>query len=90
MNLDEKIRESMKDVVIPLPVSEIYAFGVSLFIWKEAKFEIDICETEPYQPDGSVPMLFFRFAWFELVFQNKTIYKFFYKRKLGYEPRGLE
>lgn len=71
------------------PIFSFHLFGVTFFMWKTFEFEIDALDTAPYAPNGEIPMLFFRFAWFELIFENKYLYKKIFKMKYKYEPEGL-
>lgn len=85
--LEEKIRK----IDIPIPIYDTQIFGLSIWIWKEFhKPELEIVETYPYEPDGTTPLIFARCGWVELVFENKMLYKFLYKRKHGYYPMALE
>lgn len=73
------------DIKNSIPILHFSLFGLSFLIWKDFKFLIEFCETEPYTPNGDIPLIFVQFGWLALVFENKMIYKFMYKRKYGYE-----
>jgi len=64
--------------------------GITLFVWKKFILEKGIITTEPYTWDGDYPIIYFRLGWLELMFENKRLYKFLYKREYGFCPRGLE
>ena len=90
MNIDDKIKQYMDGVKVPTTIFEYHKFGVSLFVWKLPEFYVDVIETEPYQLDGSVPLLMIKIGFVELMFENKLLYKIIYKRKNGFTPMGLE
>ena len=88
MKLDD-LNKEIKKVDIPVPLGVFDFLGVSVFIWKKPEVHLELVETWPYAPDGDVPMLMVQFAWFEIMFYSKPLYRFFYKRKYGRNPSGL-
>ncbi len=90
MNLDQQIRESISNIEIPLPVYDFSIGPVSIMIWKKFEFHLEICETEPYAPDGEVPLIMLKMGWIEFLFYSKVLFKLIYKKRHGYLPRGLE
>lgn len=69
-----------------LPVWSAHAFGVSFSIYRKAELSIEPLETEPYQFDGSIPLIFIRVAWFEWMLENKWLYTKLYVKKFGRIP----
>lgn len=90
MNLDEQIKNSVANVTIPTPSYEFSIWGLSVFVWNKFEFSLEICETEPYAPDGEVPLIMVRTGWLEFLFYSKLLFKLIYKKRHGYSPRGLE
>ncbi len=89
--ISEKLREYEATLPPPEEPAYVYTKGPTLiFFFTKFKFELDICETEPYAPDGDAPFIFVRIGWVEFMFESKTLYKLIYKRRHGYEPWGLE
>lgn len=74
--------------VLEFPLIDFSIWRVSVFIWKSFKFDLDICETFPYQPDGTIPLIFFRIGWVEFMFENYFLYKKLYRRKYKFDPAG--
>ena len=83
MNLDEKIRKDMEEVIIECPILDFYIFGTSFLFYRKPELFFDICETHPYAPDGDIPLIFIRLGWLEIIFESKWIYKKVYKRRYG-------
>lgn len=90
MNLDEQIKEHVSKIDFPLPVYEFSILGLSVMVWKKFEFSLEICETEPYAPDGDVPLIMLKTGWTEFLFYSKPLFKLIYKKRHGYSPRGLE
>lgn len=90
MNLDEQIKESISKIEFPIPAYEFSVGPLSVFVWNKFEFSLEICETEPYAPDGDVPLIMLKMGWIEFLFYSKTLFKLIYKKRHGYLPRGLE
>lgn len=78
------------DLDCPKFIYDFHFFGLSFLIWKQFKFEIDICETYPYAQDGEVPLIFITIGCLDIIFENKWLYKKIYNRRHGFNPIGLE
>lgn len=88
--LDQIVEQELnriKDDFVPLFYKDF--LGLSLMVWNKPELHADYCATEPYDRDGSVPLVFVQVAWFELMFYNRTIYNYLYKRDRGYLPEVL-
>lgn len=87
--IEEKIKNSEP---MPLPIFDLQLLGLSIFVWRrfDKWVEVELVETFPYEPDGQTPLIFVRFAWLELAFENKWLYGKLYYRKHKFYPRGLE
>ena len=72
------------------PLLQLDTSLVSVYIWKKPKISIEALETQPYEFDGSIPMVFIQMGWLEFIVTNKWLYKKVYTRKYGYCPQGLE
>lgn len=84
----KEIDKNIKSEWAP-PVFDFYIFGLSILIWKKFEFQLDVCETMPYQADGSVPLIFWQIGWVQFIFECKWIYKNIYIYKNKREPEGL-
>ena len=69
-----------------LPLWHVHALGLSFAVYRKAELSIEPLETEPYQFDGSIPLIFVRVAWFEWMFENKWLYTKIYVKKFGRIP----
>lgn len=90
-NTETDIWKDLKDNmnhILEFPLVDFSIWRVSVFIWKSFKFDLDICETFPYQPDGTIPLIFFRIGWVEFMFENYFLYKKLYRRKYKFDPAG--
>lgn len=90
MSLDKQIKDHIKNIDIPKPLSIFSIFDISVFIWKKPEFHIELVETWPYELDGQTPLIFAQFAFIEIAFFSERLYKFLYRRKHGFNPMGLE
>lgn len=72
------------------PLYSHYFFGLYFLIHAKPELYFTALETEPYTPNGDIPVVFIQIAWFEFIFNNLFLYKIFYKREHGYLPDGLE
>ena len=86
--LDEEMKKLLSEM--EFPIAEFAIFGLFIWVWKKPQLYIEVMETEPYQFDGEMPTVCLKIAWFEFWFDNKTLYKYLYRRKWGFNPRGLE
>lgn len=87
---DEEIQKYIDKIDFPSPIVGFTLFGITFFMWSRPEFYFELIETEPYALDGSMPSIMVHLAWFEFIFESKTLYRFFYKRKYGEEPAGME
>jgi len=88
MNLDEKIKESIKkmeNMDFAIPFFNISIFNVHFSLYKIREMYLDFCETNPYRPDGEIPLIFLRMGHLEIVFESKKLYKYLYKKKYNEE-----
>lgn len=83
MNKLDEILADLPKIEPICPLFDFTIFGITFILWKKWENYIDLCETFPYEPDGSVPLLFIRFTFFELIFYNKWLYKKIYKNRYG-------
>lgn len=92
MDIDKIINTSLKDLEIidNMPVLDFHIFGISFFIEKIPSYNIELIETYPYELDGETPILIINFWYFSVLFANKWLYKLVYRKKYGYNPKGLE
>lgn len=91
---EEKLWEGLEEVFkdkddLPSPIYDFQISGLSILIWKEFRFGVELLETYPYKEDGEVPMLFILIGPIELIFENKWIYRYLYKRKYKHDPTGI-
>lgn len=80
-NLDEKIKNAIEDVEIPLPILNFQVLGVMFSIYKRLEFGISFLETFPYKADGDIPLIFLNIGFAEIMFESKRVYKYLYKLK---------
>lgn len=85
MSLDQQIKDSIKDIDFPIPLFDFSILNVSFLMWKKPEFHILALETRPYEPDGTTPLIMVQFAFFELLFYNKTLHRLIYRLKNGYD-----
>ena len=86
-SIDEKISEEILDIDFDniIPLFDFHIFGVLFSIHKRFEFGIEALETFPYRADGEVPIIFLDIGFLSLTFENKSIYKYLYKKKYGEE-----
>ena len=60
-------------------------WGINLSVYRKPELYLELCETRPYAPDGTSPLIFMKLGIFHIMFENKRIYNYLYKRKFGCE-----
>lgn len=61
----------------PYPIKDISIFGITILIWKQSQgFTVELLETEPYEKNGTYPLIFAKLWYIEVMFCNKLLYKF--------------
>ena len=80
----------LENVVTPTPLWYGDVLNLSFFIWSKPELNVEVCETEPYERDGSIPLIFLQIGWLEVMFYNHRLYNFLYNRKYGYLPEILK
>lgn len=89
MNMDKLMKDFVDKTIIPTPKYMFNILNISFFIWDYKEYRIELVETYPYELDGQTPMLMIQIGTVEFMFYSKVLYKFIYKRKYGFLPRGL-
>lgn len=85
--MEKAAKEAITD--FPVPLYDAQIFGVSFFVNRRLDFGLFLVETEPYELDGTTPLIVVQFLWFEFIFENKRLYKYLYNKKYGFNPLGL-
>lgn len=80
-NLDEILKKEVSTIDIDLPLFSIDILSSTVFTWRRWEVYVDFLETNPYRPDGDVPMVFIRLGFLEISLYSKKLYKFLYKKK---------
>lgn len=83
-DIDQILRE-IDCTDIDTPIFDFYILGINFSLWKTPELSVTLCETSPYAPDGEVPLIFIRLAYLEIMFYNKPLYNYIYKKKYGWE-----
>lgn len=88
-SFDKKTQEYLDENPIQPPLFHVSIGGVSIFINKSLQWGIEAIETEPYERDGKIPLVFIFLGPLELLFYSERLYKYAYVKERGYRPYGL-
>lgn len=89
-HIDKSINDAIRNVKHEEPLLCFSLWVSTVFIWRSFEVYIEAIETEPYELDGTTPLITLRIGWVEIMFESKQLYRIIYKRKWGFTPLGLK
>jgi len=71
---------------IPPPLITLDVGVVTVFVWRKPGMHAEAMDTEPYERNGKIPLVFIQFGFIELCFYSHMVYNYLYKREYGCLP----